>query len=94
MSPVGFILLQSCNMGLNWWIEDNKKTIIEWGDSMQGLGRFINIAIIIIIIIIIIINQEFSISNKDNLFCFINVGVRSSLRASQLIPRTLKLTIM
>jgi hypothetical protein len=46
-------------MGLNWWIEDNKETIIE------GLGRFINIAIIIIIIII---NQEFSISNKDNLF--------------------------
>jgi hypothetical protein len=39
-------------MGLNWWIEDNKETIIE------GLGRFINIAIIIIIIII---NQEFSI---------------------------------
>jgi len=31
-------------MGLNWWIEDNKETIIEWGDSMQGLGRFINIA--------------------------------------------------
>ena len=58
----------------------------------------VNVVYIEIIIIIIIIITPFGYEDPSNLriflFYFINMGIRVSLRAPRLIPRTLKLTIM